>query len=169
MSDENRNLVPGQPPDVEAILQRVDSPAYKSIPNKVKPQVVSLLGKVLGQPSLIAQVTQYSGPLPPSEELERYNQVVPGLAERLVASFEKQTAHRMELEKMVITHQLKEGGRGQLIGAVLAVLFLAGSLWITHDGYPWVGLPLGGATVIALATIFVLGKKAQKQDLSKKQ
>jgi uncharacterized membrane protein len=150
------------------MLQRVDPQAFNSLPNKVKPQVVSLFGKALGQPSLIAQVTQYSGPLPPSEELERYNQVVPGLADRLVATFEKQASHRMELEKMVIGHQLREGARGQLIGASLSVVFLAGCLWITHDGYPWVGLPLGGTTIIALATIFVLGKKAQRQDLAKK-
>jgi uncharacterized membrane protein len=63
---------------------------------------VSLVGKVLGQPSLIAQVTQYSGPLPPSEELERYNQVVPGLADRLVTTFEKQASHRMELENWLL-------------------------------------------------------------------
>jgi uncharacterized membrane protein len=168
VSEEKSNLGHVQPPDVEGILRRVDAQTFNSIPNKVKPQVVTLFGKALGQPSLIAQVTQYSGPLPPSEELERYNQVVPGLADRLVTTFEKQASHRMELEKLVITNQVKEGNRGQIIGAILAILFLFGALWITHDGYPWVGGTIGGTTVVSLATLFVLGKKAQKQDLNKK-
>lgn len=168
MANEERNLVPSQQPDVAGMLQRVDAQAFNSIPNKVKPQVISLFGKALGQPALIAQVTQYSGPLPPAEELEKYNLVVPGMGERLVAAFEKQSSHRMDLEKLVITSQLNESSRGQWIGAALAIVFLAGCLWITHDGYPWVGLPLGGTTIIALATIFVLGKRAQRQDLAKK-
>jgi uncharacterized membrane protein len=126
---------------------------------------------MLGQPALIAQqvVTQYSGPLPPAEELDRYNQIVPGAADRLLGLVEKQSDHRMELEKMTIAHQLKEGGRGQFIGAGLAILFLGGSLWITHEGYPWVGSAMGSTTVIGLVTVFVLGKRTQRQDLAGKK
>jgi hypothetical protein len=52
---------------------------------------------------------------------------------------------------------------------VVALCLLAGSLWITHDGYPWVGGILGGTTVVSLAGTFVVGKWQQKKDLAEKR
>jgi uncharacterized membrane protein len=49
-----------------------------------------------------AMMQSFSGPLPPPEALERYNQVLPGAAERIISMAESQHAHRQELEKKVI-------------------------------------------------------------------
>ena len=42
-----------------------------------------------------------SSPLPSPKELREYEQIVPGIADRLINSLEKQQNHRMELEKTV--------------------------------------------------------------------
>jgi len=52
--------------------------------------------------SIQAQMQQWSGPLPHPEALERYNQIVPGSAERIIAMAEDQHDHRIEIEKRVI-------------------------------------------------------------------
>lgn len=39
--------------------------------------------------------------LPPPSELQEYEQIAPGITDRLMTSFEKQQNHRMELEKTV--------------------------------------------------------------------
>ena len=44
----------------------------------------------------------FSGPLPPPEILERFNDVGPGAAERIIKMAEEQFAHRVYLEKNVI-------------------------------------------------------------------
>lgn len=43
-------------------------------------------------------VTAYSGPIPPPESLEKYEQVVPGSAERILAMAEKEQEHRHKTE-----------------------------------------------------------------------
>jgi hypothetical protein len=52
---------------------------------------------------------------------------------------------------------------------IVALAFLGGSLWISHDGYPVVGAMLGGATLVSLVTAFILGKRAQQKDLEQKR
>ena len=40
----------------------------------------------------------WSGPLPPPEALDRYEKILPGSAKIIFAAFEKQNAHRLEIE-----------------------------------------------------------------------
>lgn len=48
---------------------------------------------------MIQASASFSGPLPPPETLERYNQTLPGLAERIIVMAESQHSHRLELGK----------------------------------------------------------------------
>jgi uncharacterized membrane protein len=82
---------------------------------------------------------------------------------------EEQSAHRRLLEDRTNDAQVRQSGRGQWMAFIVALAFLGGSLWITHDGYPAVGATLGGATVVSLATAFILGKRAQQKDLEQKR
>src|SRR5437868_4554614 len=45
------------------------------------------------------RLTQYRGPLPPPEMLAEYDRHIPGLAERIVRSWEQQSGHRQTLER----------------------------------------------------------------------
>lgn len=51
---------------------------------------------------VVHQSTSFSGPLPPPEILRRFDEVVPGAAERIIKMAEEQSGHRRELEKKVI-------------------------------------------------------------------
>jgi len=44
-------------------------------------------------------VAQYSGPLPPASELERYEEVCPGAAKVILEAFQAETNHRHEMDK----------------------------------------------------------------------
>ena len=51
----------------------------------------------------VVQVTeQFSGPLPPPDVLEKYNQVAPEAANRIIAMAEQETGHRRDMERMII-------------------------------------------------------------------
>ena len=51
----------------------------------------------------VVQVTeQFSGPLPPPDVLERYNQVVPDAANRIIAMAEQETGHRRNIQAISI-------------------------------------------------------------------
>ena len=45
---------------------------------------------------------QFSGPIPPPDILAKYNDILPGLADRIMKQAEAKTIHRIELENKVI-------------------------------------------------------------------
>lgn len=65
---------------------------------------------------LSRQVTEthvsYSGPLPPANEFQKYDEVLNGAADRLLAMAENQARHRQDLEKAVIYGNQKKSFLG---------------------------------------------------------
>lgn len=106
----------------------------------------------------------HSGPLPDPRSLERYEEVVPGAAERIIILAEKQAAHRQKIESRVVW---VDGGL-QTLGMILySALFMAaafaGTYLILHD-----------KDVQGLATMFgaiagpLLARRVTRDDTSKK-
>jgi uncharacterized membrane protein len=119
--------------------------------------------------SLVTQFSyRYSGPLPAPNDLEKYNNIVPGLAERIVKMVENQNTHRIETEDSVIKSQLAESKRGQYIGFIIAVMCIGATILLALNNHDSVAVVLGGTTILGLVTVFVTGKKEQKTDLAKK-
>ncbi|MBI1739603.1 MAG: DUF2335 domain-containing protein [Acidobacteriales bacterium] len=48
------------------------------------------------------EVSRFSGPLPHPEDLAKYEQVLPGSADRIIRMAERQAEHRQNLEKTVV-------------------------------------------------------------------
>jgi uncharacterized membrane protein len=57
------------------------------------------------------EISRFSGPLPHPEDLAKYEQVLPGAADRIIRMAEQQAAHRQNLERAVIvlTSQCRSG------------------------------------------------------------
>src|SRR5215208_5666614 len=66
------------------------------------------------------QGTVFQGPLPPPEILARYNDAVPGAAERLIQMAERNQDHRQKLETEVIPARARSETRGQVFGFIIA-------------------------------------------------
>jgi uncharacterized membrane protein len=124
--------------------------------------------KVNTQPGQVIVASSFSGPLPPPEVLEGYDRIFPGLAERLVRMAEKQSDHRMELEKKAISAQLSESSRGQIFGLIIGLTGLILSSYVIVNGYAISGSILGGATLVALVSVFVVGKQKMRAELQEK-
>ncbi len=117
----------------------------------------------------------FSGPIPPPEQLEHYDKVQAGLAERIVAMAEKQlaiaegqTKHRQELEKTVIKNNVRLSYLGLVSGFILGAGGLAAATWLIY-----LGKELGGgaafiASLATLAGLFFYGKRRQKSELERK-
>lgn len=110
----------------------------------------------------------WQGPLPPPEILKRYNDAFPNGAERIFLEAQKQTNHRLELEKTVIPGELKQSGRGQIFGFIIALAFLIASFILILMGFGIYGTIIGSIDLVALVTVFVLGRKAQQKQLADK-
>ena len=114
---------------------------------------------------------EFSGPIPPPAVLERYNQIVPGAAERILAMAEKQSAHRMELEKIVITSGAASSVRGQWFGLFVALFGLLVTLILGLLGREIAATVVGAIDLVGLAGVFIYGsrKKASERKQAREE
>jgi uncharacterized membrane protein len=110
----------------------------------------------------------YKGIIPSPDDLKKYNEVIPNGADRLTRLAEEQSKHRQELEKKVITSQIKQSSTGQWMAFIIAIFSLSITAYLSLNGQTTVASILASTTIIGLASVFVLGKKSQKKDLEEK-
>jgi uncharacterized membrane protein len=110
----------------------------------------------------------YSGPLPPPDVLIRYNDAVPGAAERILTMAERQSSHRIDLEKAVVDADIKRANRGLAAGIVVALAFGAGAFVLILSGHDLVGAVIGGGDLVALVGTFVYGTESRRRERQKR-
>jgi len=100
--------------------------------------------------SLTSVEQHFSGPLPPPQILGLYNEIVPGMAERLLAAYESQQAHRHQLELETVRHGIWRSRYGLWCGLTVALgaLMVAGTAIVKDQQIA--GAIIGGGTLDAL-------------------
>ena len=146
----------------EKILEAAAPEFTKTLPRKRREEIARILSVT------VASVSIRSGPLPPAEELEAYNRMIPEGANRVMTMAEKQLDHRIEIEKVAVKSQQKQGSRGQVFAFIIAILAILASVYLSAIGHPFTGGVLGGSTVVSLVAMFITGKVLQRKDLQKK-
>src|SRR3990167_3524934 len=89
---------------------------------------------------------RFEGPIPPPKVLAQYEELSPGLANRIVAMAEQQGNHRRNLEATHLNAQIKhleradwEAKLGQIFAFIIAMTAIIGGIFaIIHD-YPYAG------------------------------
>jgi uncharacterized membrane protein len=100
----------------------------------------------------------YSGPIPDPGSLDRYNQIVPGAAERIISMAESEAKHRHTIETMAIASDVDQRKRGQWFGFVIGTIALLASIYAIFKGQEKAAMVIGGTTVVGLVSVFVLGR-----------
>ncbi len=118
------------------------------------------------QTKITAVSSYYEGPLPSPQILEQYEAIVPNAAERIFKAFENQTNHRMELEKSVISSDIKRAYVGLSLGFAVSMTALLGGVYTAVQGHPGAGGTIATASVVALAGVFVYGSSMRKAERS---
>lgn len=102
----------------------------------------------------------HSGWLPSPDYLERYDSILPGLAERIVAMPEREQAHRHNVIERAIIAEVKLKRRGQWFALLSEALLLGFAIYLAWLGeYDWAG-KIACFAVAAVVGIFVAGKVA---------
>lgn len=102
---------------------------------------------------------EFSNPLPPADELEKYERVSPGAAERIIAMAETQNSHRHELEKSLVDNEHKQASRGQNCAVVLGALAIVSGAIAGILGAQLAGSVIGGLVVAGLVYAFIRGRR----------
>lgn len=77
-----------------------------------------------GQEVKLVHQEAYQGPLPHPDLLVKYEEIIPGSAERILSMAEKEQQHRHQLENEVIKKEITQKGRGLNFGFTLALLIV---------------------------------------------
>jgi uncharacterized membrane protein len=116
----------------------------------------------------VSQQYSFSGPLPPPEVLEKYNQAMPGLAERIICMAEQQARHRQEIEKTVVNSNAFVQKVGPFLGFVVAMTAVIGGIELVLKGKDGYGLAAIITALASLAGVFIYGKRQQRKNLDEK-
>lgn len=110
----------------------------------------------------------FRGQLPPPEALRAYEQILPGITSRLWDEVEREGVHRREMEARQIAasesfmqRAVDRFHEGQRFVFVLIPLLVIVGTALALTGHDNVAGVIFGTTVIAIASIFVLGRTHQ--------
>jgi len=134
----------------------------------VRPDVAAPAKKEL----VAASVTvshNFSGPIPPPDLLGKYEQLQPGLAERIVRMAEDEQKHRHDMEaqhaqasRQADRWYAREVLLGQVFALLIVVLAIGSGSLLAMYGQPLAGGIIGGGGVIGLASVFIAGRSSRK-------
>lgn len=138
----------GNPVDVNEVLESL-TPAQR---------------KVIESTMIAMEQRSYSGPLPAPEDFEAYEKVLPGSTDRILSMAEKSLDSRITNEKTIIETRLKQSGRGQIFGFILALFFGFISVILGIEGHEVLAGIIASGDIISLAIIFVLNREPSKRN-----
>ena len=101
--------------------------------------------------------------------LRSYDQIVPGAGERILAMAERQSAHRRQIESVVLDANVSPEKRGQILGFILCLIAIGGGIRLIAFDKDWQGVT---AIIGALGTLIgalVFGRNRQVRELQEKR
>lgn len=121
-------------------------------------------GPKFNQRSLQVQATAYQGPLPQPSDLEKYNVVVPGAAERIIAMAERQAGHRQSLEKTAITSEINQARLGTFCALIIGLFGLGIAGYTINSGHDAAGAAIGTTALASIVSSFIYGSSKRRSE-----
>ena len=110
--------------------------------------------------AILAQVhavefTAYSGPIPPPDLLQRFDEIYPGAAQQILDDFVQESAHRRDMERKVVTAESFKEICGSIFAGLIGISGVGGGIWLAHEGRATGGLSSILATLASLVGVYL--------------
>ena len=106
--------------------------------------------------------------------LAKYNNIVPGAAERILRMAELESEHRRSLDRDAVAERkrvISLTGRdvliGQLCAVIIALAFIALAAYNVHEGHEVAGTVAGLPGIAAIVLAFIVGRSKKGNDAGK--
>ena len=116
----------------------------------------------------VTSVEFRSGILPPPDELAKYEQILPGVTERLLVTYEKQVDHRIGLERIVIKGNSRRANWGQILSFVIVIFALCLGGYLLLKGLSGQGIATIITAVGGLVASFIAASITRKSERERK-
>lgn len=154
-----------RPDKDKSLLRPEDTVNVPSQPDFNPTERYSAANSVLAATTEVTTM-RHAGPLPAPSVLAEYDQVVPGLAERIIRMAESQFEHRVEKEKLALSTDIEIAQRtstyvlvGQIFSFIISMTAILAGTWVAVHGQPWVAGALGGTGVANLVVGIMHARK----------
>ena len=151
----DEELAPSQGPWDEDILQPPGEPTF-SFDTAPKKSSLSM--------TLAAELELYKGPLPSPAVLRGLAEIYPDAPKVIFDEFKAQARHLRDLEQVVVRNGVRASLLGQLIGGLIGIIGILGSVYAIVQGYPVAGATVATSCVVSLVVVFVTGRETQKKE-----
>ena len=147
-------------------------PAQKSQIDELKgklsqikdPEVMAeLLQAVPEQTRMVVTQRIFSGPLPPAEELQRYEQACSGAAQTIIDMATKEQDHRHSCDDKFFDTEMHCRKYGLWIGAAIMLACMYFSYCLLSSGHLVFGSIFGSVSLFAVVVAFLSGGKQTKR------
>ncbi|WP_304455681.1 DUF2335 domain-containing protein [Nocardiopsis sp. YSL2] len=108
-------------------------------------------------------IVETSGPLPQPSILREYDEILPGLADRIVSMAESEQKHRHRIDEVDSRMPFEIAKRGQRYGMTSVILVISLSAILVFLGHPTAAVGLASAVLVALAAVFVTGQFSSRK------
>jgi len=115
-----------------------------------------------------AQLAVRSAPLPLPTELEAYEAVLPGAAERILAMAESQAGHRQTMENKALSYEGRNSLLGIIAGWFLGTPGLLVAGYCLSTGHDAAGGAIGGVSLGSLVGTFIYGTRERRIEREQK-
>lgn len=114
--------------------------------------------------SIAAQHRSFSGPLPPPEDLAKYDQIVPGAAERIIGMAEAEMKHRHKNEDTVTRGIIHTTYLSAIFAFVVAISLAALAFYLAYKGSYTAAASVAVGSIAAVISAFVVKSHSNKKD-----
>jgi uncharacterized membrane protein len=143
---------------------------FENLDELTKGKLVEALDKVVGTVQVGYSETRISsGPIPPAEELQAIEKILPGGVDRILRMAEKNQDSRIENVGRITSSQLKQSERGQVFALVVLVVFVAAGMWCMILGQTYLASIAFIIGALEGASLFITGRVSQARDLAQKR
>jgi uncharacterized membrane protein len=101
--------------------------------------------------TVVFRAAEYSGPIPPPELIEGYQQAIPKGGERVFELAEREQHHRHAIERQQLANVSKAHSRGQAFAFALSLIIVVAGALLIADGKDIAGygtLLVGGGALL---------------------
>lgn len=138
--------------------------------NNIEQEKIKQLEKNEKKQLIAARFSQeFSGPIPHPELFAKYEDVLPGSADRILKMAEIQSEHRQHLEKSVINSNIQDSKRGQYFAFILALVLIIGGFYLIANDKDLSGFSLIIGSTGTLVGIFIYGRKSERKEREEKR
>lgn len=112
---------------------------------------------------LNTQVNNYGGMLPNPETLEKYNNMVPGSAEKYFNEVFEESKFRRSLIDKQQNSDNSYRIIGMILGAIFGIIMVIGSFYLILNDHPVAGGVIGGSLLLGVLSIFINPENKDKE------